>query len=214
MSHHHYDHGGGLKRFFEINSKAKVYLSNIPDGDCYAKVFKFKRYIGLDKLTIKNNFNRLVFIDKVSEILPNVFIFPHINNRYPKPDGNKFLYLKKDNKFRLDNFNHEIAMAIKEKGKIVVFTGCAHNGVLNIIDTVVSRFKDIPIKSVVGGFHLVSPFPLNLGAINKIKDIGKELYPIDITYTGHCTSPKAFKILKSVMGDKLQDIKTGTVFEV
>ena len=51
LSHHHYDHGGGLAHFFELNANTKVFLRKAPDGDCYFKASRFpRRYIGLDKI--------------------------------------------------------------------------------------------------------------------------------------------------------------------
>ena len=33
ISHHHYDHGGGLARFFQANTQAPVYMRPTPQGD-------------------------------------------------------------------------------------------------------------------------------------------------------------------------------------
>lgn len=75
-------------------------------------------------------------ISKPIEILPDVFIFPHIVNMQPKPIGDKQLLMRREGKLLLDDFSHEIVMAIKENDKLIIFTGCSHNGVLNMIDTV------------------------------------------------------------------------------
>ena len=45
LSHGHYDHGGGLKRFLEINDHAPVYLNRNAFGEYYHGP---DRYIGLD----------------------------------------------------------------------------------------------------------------------------------------------------------------------
>ena len=45
LSHGHYDHGGGLGKFLEINQKAPVYLSRYAFGKYYNGSSK---YIGLD----------------------------------------------------------------------------------------------------------------------------------------------------------------------
>jgi 7,8-dihydropterin-6-yl-methyl-4-(beta-D-ribofuranosyl)aminobenzene 5'-phosphate synthase len=109
-------------------------------------------------------------------------------------------------------------MAIKEDGKLVVFTGCSHNGILNMVDTVARAFKDIPIKALIGGFHLVAAPPFNFMAASKseVEELAKSVlnYPIEKTYTGHCTGTKAFLILKDVMGERIMDIQTGSCFDV
>ena len=219
LSHHHYDHGGGLKRFFELNSNAKVYLADLPDGECYIKILGFlKKYIGLDRGMMRDHRERFEFVGKPTEIIPDVFIFPTIIGTHPKPLGNKQLYLKTEGGLSTDTFSHEIVMAIKENGKLVIFTGCSHNGILNMIDTVAKEFEGVPIKAVIGGFHLVASPPLNFMAGTKkdIENIGKLVlnYPVKVTYTGHCTGRKAFNVLESVMGDRIKDMTTGSSFEI
>ena len=214
LSHHHFDHGGGLKRFFELNSTAKVYLGNAPDGECFIKILgSIKKYIGLEHTIMDNNRERFEFVSEPTEILPDVFLFPHIVQSHPRPLGNKQLFLAKEGRLSADTFSHEIVMAIKEKGKLAIFTGCSHNGILNMIDTVAREFEGVPIKAVIGGFHLVSspPFHFMAGKRKDVEKIGRSVlnYPVDMTYTGHCTGTKAFGVLKSVMGDRLKDMRTG-----
>ena len=211
LSHHHFDHGGGLKRFFELNSNARVYLADASSGECYIKIMGFlKKYIGLDRAIMSNHRERFEIVGKTTEILPGVFIFPKIINTHPKPRGNKRLHIKTKGKLSPDDFSHEIVMAVKEKGELVIFTGCSHNGILNMIDTVAKEFEGVPIKAVIGGFHLVA------GKRNDVENIGISVlnYPVEMTYTGHCTGKKAFKVLKLVMGNRIRDMQTGSSFEI
>ncbi len=219
LSHHHYDHGGGIKRFLELNSRAKVHLGETPNGDCFFKAFGFmKKYIGLDKALTTDYPDRFETVRRPTEILPDVFVLPHILGSRPRPRGNKYLFLKKDHTFALDDFAHEIVMAIKEDRNLVVFTGCSHSGILNMVETVARAFEGTPIKAVIGGFHLVAIplFNFMAGSKREVEGLAKSTldYPVGITYTGHCTGNRAFPILKSVMGERLKDIKTGSCFEV
>ena len=215
LSHHHVDHGGGLRQFLELNTRAKVYLGETPNGDCFAKLFGvLKKYVGLHKALLTDYASRFKTITEPMQILPDVYIL----SVHPKPKGNKHIFLKRDGALALDGFTHEIVMAIKEAGKLVVFTGCSHSAILNMLDTVAKEFEGTPIKAVIGGFHLIGVPPFNFMADTKseVENLGRSIlnYPIDETFTGHCTGTKAFRMLKAVMADRLTDIQTGSRFEV
>jgi len=219
LSHQHFDHGGGLERFFSLNSKAKVYLADAPIDERYIKLFGFfKKYIGLNHGVMDKFQDRFRAIGKPTEILPDVFIFPHIVNTHPRPIGNKQLLVKKNGELSPDDFSHELVMAVRENDQLVIFTGCSHNGILNMIDTVAKEFDRLPIKAVIGGFHIVSspPFHSMAGTRKEVEDLGRAVlnYPVKMTYTGHCTGTKAFTVLKSVMNNRLTDIRTGSCFEI
>ena len=219
ISHHHFDHGGGLSRFIELNKSAHIYLNDAPDGECYFKALGFiKRYIGLDTRVFDANPKRFVFVDQNTEILPDVFIIPKIELTYPIPEGNKYLYLKKLSEWRFDDFSHELILVIKEKDGLVVFSGCSHNGIPNIIDTVNKQFGDILIKAVIGGFHLIGLpiFNTMAGSKREVEDVGRKtlMYPVEKVYSGHCTGQKAYQVLKGVMGEKLDQLHTGVIINL
>ncbi len=219
LSHRHFDHGGGLRCFFNANANAKVYLGEAPSGDCYFRLFPFvRKYIGLEKALMKDYPERFKTVSIPTEILPDVFVFPSTSGPYPTPAGNKRLLVRRNGKLIPDDFAHEIVMAIKENSKLIIFTGCSHHGVLNMVDTVARVFDGIPVKAVIGGFHLVGSPPFNFmaGSRREVEDLAKKIldYPIDRTYTGHCTGTKAFAVLKTVMGEHITDLKTGSCFEV
>jgi len=219
ISHHHYDHGGGLSKFIELNKSANIYLNDAPDGESYFKALGFiKRYIGLDARVFDANPERFVFVDQNIEILPDVFIIPKVELTYPIPEGNKYLYLKKGSKWRLDDFLHELILVIKERDGLVVFSGCSHNGIPNIIDTVNKQFGDISIKAVIGGFHLIGlpMFNTMAGSKREVENVGRKTltYPVEKVYSGHCTGQKAYQVLKGVMGEELDQLHTGAIIDL
>lgn len=215
LSHHHYDHGGGLPQFLETNSQAKVYLRSHDATGLYGRPLGglIKRAIGLDRTLFEAYADRFQFVDRPTEIVPGVHILTEIGEPYPLPKANRILFVEKEGTMRPDRFDHELVLVLREGDGLTVFTACSHRGILNMVDAVTKQFPGIPIKAVFGGFHLSSP-PLNLmaGTRAEVEEMGRQMlrYPIAITYTGHCTGAKAYRILKGVLGDKLASMPTGS----
>jgi 7,8-dihydropterin-6-yl-methyl-4-(beta-D-ribofuranosyl)aminobenzene 5'-phosphate synthase len=219
ISHHHFDHGGGLTTFLESNHQAKVYLRTSSTEQFYLDIFgPLKRRVGLDETLFQRHPQRFVFVDQFSEIAPDVFILTKITPRHTAPKGNRHLFIGTGSSKRLDDFEHELILVIRQSSGLVVFTGCSHHGILNMLDAVLEHFPDQTIKAVFGGFHLIDlPLINNMaGSKDDIEELGQAIlkYPIEKVYTGHCTGIKAYQILKKVMGVKLEYFATGCQTEV
>ena len=50
-----------------------------------------------------------------------------------------------------------LAVNVKDKGIMVVFTACSHAGVVNVLRHAAEVFEGIPLYAVMGGFHLAGP---------------------------------------------------------
>lgn len=197
LSHGHYDHGGGLLCFLEINSKAKVYLNENAFGDYYNGT---EKYIGLDKSLMNNK--RLVFVGDELVIDDELSLFS-CNKREKTELINSFGLNKKVNEaFVPDDFIHEQYLLINEKGKRTLISGCSHKGVVNIANWF---HPDV----FVGGFHLSKLDPLTEDKIrlDEIADFllkDKALY-----YTCHCTGVSQYNYLKTKMRDSIDYLSTG-----
>jgi 7,8-dihydropterin-6-yl-methyl-4-(beta-D-ribofuranosyl)aminobenzene 5'-phosphate synthase len=208
ISHHHYDHGGGLGRFFQENADATVYLRSSVDADFIAVVASVPvKYIGLDRGLLKQHTDRIVYIDKSQEVAPGFHLLTDIPNKYPKPSGDQRLKMRFEGKIKPDTFEHEVVTVLEGDEGLVVLTGCAHNGVLNMIAAVQKAFPGETIQAVIGGFHLKHENDETL------RQIGEQLLALDIPtiLTGHCTGDHATQVLEQVLGDRLQWLYTGKV---
>jgi len=215
ISHHHVDHGGGLERFLTLNGSAPVYLRNSDTEDFFFRVpLLSDRYIGLDQGLLRQQADRLTFVSELTEITPGVFILTDIPDRYPVPKGNRRLLVKTGGSSGQDDFGHELLMVIREEDGLVVFTGCSHHGVLNMVTAVTEAFPGESIKGLFGGFHLIGLPVLNTmaGSKRSVREIGEALlrFPIEQVFTGHCTGLKGYRVLKGVMAEKLQNFPTGS----
>ncbi|MEA3326765.1 MAG: MBL fold metallo-hydrolase [Chloroflexota bacterium] len=209
ISHHHYDHGGGLGRFFIENKAAKVYLRFSPDDANYIADVPSQpiRYIGLDRGLLRKNTDRIVTLTENNEVLPGFHLITGIPNEFPKPSGDQRLKVQQGEKKQVDTFEHEMVTVLEGEEGLVVLTGCAHNGVLNMIAATQAALPDKPILAVVGGFHL------HHESVNDIRMVGEALLASDIpvVYTGHCTGDNAMDVLAEVLGERLKRLYTGLV---
>ena len=148
LSHGHYDHGGGLEAFLNINKKAPIYIN------CYAFEPHYNgtnKYIGLDTSLSDNN--RIIFTDNITTITPGLTLYSCNNKNRNHNLGSFGLTVQKNNEFFPDNFLHEQYLLIEEENKKILFSGCSHKGILDITEW----FQP---NVLIGGFHF-SKLPLN-----------------------------------------------------
>ncbi len=197
LSHGHYDHGGGLSAFLDLNSHASVLVSRYAFGEYYHGE---DRYIGLDQTLRKNHRLRPV-ADKL--ILDEAHSL-HSCNLLPRSFdmGVTDLTEKVKETFSPDRYLHEQYLLIKENGKRILISGCSHKGVLNLM----SWFSP---DVFVGGFHF-SSIPEGDKLKNAARLLGK--YKTEY-YTCHCTGVPQYEFMRNYM-DRLHYVSVGTVFTV
>jgi 7,8-dihydropterin-6-yl-methyl-4-(beta-D-ribofuranosyl)aminobenzene 5'-phosphate synthase len=219
VSHQHFDHGGGLESFFELNDKATVFLREAPRADRFFKALAvIKRPIGLDLELLERFSSRIEFVSDMRLVAPGVYLLTGIGSAHPRPRGNRRLFVEEAGALVPDPFDHELMMVIHEDDGMAVFSGCSHHGILNLIDAATAQFPRVPIKALFGGFHLIGlPFYNSMAASRaEVREIGWQVMDkVDgPVYSGHCTGAKAFGVLAGVMGDKLKGFHTGASVQV
>ena len=103
----------------------------------------------------------------------------------------------------------EQALIIRTSKGLVIVTGCAHPGIVQIVEKAKEMF-DEPVYLVMGGFHLgdKSDHQLN-GIITAFRDLGvQKVAPC------HCTGDKAIARFKAEYGEDFIQVGAGSVIVV
>ncbi len=220
LSHGHYDHSGGMMAFAGLNPQAKIYMQKSAGGENYAfdGPDKGYRYIGIDKKILELDQVQLIKGDY--NIDQELSLFTIEKRAFPVPATNKRIVRKSAHgeSYIQDDFSHEHCLYIKGNSpeSSGLISGCAHNGILNIMEEFIRKFgKDSLPKTVISGFHLMKKSGYQESDFQEQRDIAKKLmnYPCKF-YTCHCTGEEPFQNMKEIMGDQLQYIRTGNVIEI
>lgn len=211
LSHGHYDHSGGILPFCEINNHAPIYLQKTAFLPYYHKTKEEERYIGIAS-SIKD-LAQTRPVDGDVTIDEELALFSGVKGRMLWPKGNLELKKKVGEEFVQDTFDHEQYLVVTEGDKKVLFSGCAHNGILNILAHYHDVYGAYP-DAVVSGFHMKKK---EYGAEDDalITETAKQLLSMPTKfYTGHCTGEYAFDIMKKIMGEQLIYMHSGDVIHV
>lgn len=204
LSHGHYDHSGGLLPFCEINDHALIYMQK----SAAEPHFNGDRYIGIDQKIME--LPNLVLLDGDKQLDDELFLFTGITGRRCFPQGNKKLLMYQDGEKVCDDFRHEQCLVITQNGKNLLLSGCAHNGILNILDKYHELFGSYPDYAITG-FHMMKRDGEHTpDEIAVIEQTARELAKLNtVFYSGHCTGVPAFERMKAIMGEQLHEIHSG-----
>ena len=212
LSHGHYDHSGGIMPFAKVNSDVVIYMQETADADYYADDGEKAederyRYIGIDKEI--SALPQVVKLHGDYRIDDELELFTIKRRTHNLPFTNKRLLVKENGEFVRDEFIHEQYLVISDGSKRILLSGCAHNGMLSILDAFKEKYGTAP-NVVISGFHLMKKTKYTDDELREIIDIGKELkkYPTKF-FTCHCTGEPAYKIMKLSMGEQLQYVHSG-----
>lgn len=208
LSHGHSDHGGGLAAFCRLNDHAKIYMHRGVFGPYYSLAGEHPHYIGLDP-ALHEFEDRFVFVDDVCQIDDELTLFAGVHDTMGALSASGKLKEKVGDGWQQDSFAHEQDLLVEAEGKTLLFAGCAHMGIVNILNTAKKRLGRLP-DAVFGGFHF---FQLDSGdpaSAALVDSVGKLLLAGDtVYYTGHCTGEYAYNRLKAILGDRLQPMCGG-----
>ncbi len=203
LSHGHYDHTGGLKCVLNKNpGQIPVFAGTgvfepkfaLRENNEYQKIG-----IPYSKEELSELAKSITELSSKTEIAPNIFLIgpAPLHESYEAPS--QYMFTKdKDGNYVNDMMTDERTLVIRTTQGIVIITGCAHRGSVNITKDAMQQFPDDEVLMVLGGFHL--------GKTNDaaVKQRINAFAQLSIGGIGlcHCTGAKACRLFKDELGDR------------
>ena len=214
LSHGHYDHGGGLRDFCEVNSRADILIHTDAFGNFYAlEEGREPRYIGLDPELWELE-SRVIPTADFVKLDDELTLFSDEPEVFPALAASAKLHVETPDGLRPDPFTHEQNLLVTAWGKSALFAGCAHRGIVNILAGARERLGRLP-DAVFGGFHFFELDPADAESGRLIEETGRALLEGDtVYYTGHCTGDYAYEKLRAILGDRLRPMTGGSIVEI
>jgi 7,8-dihydropterin-6-yl-methyl-4-(beta-D-ribofuranosyl)aminobenzene 5'-phosphate synthase len=201
ISHGHYDHAGGLRTFWEQEEHERPVLwtgkgfmdpkYSVKDGG--------HRYTGIDfdqQYIESHAIPWQTVTEDMVEIEKGVWIVTNFERTHKIEKLNPHFQVVRNGIGVLDEFNDEVMLVVESSKGLVLIVGCSHPGILNMVDTVRSRFP-LHIHALLGGIHLVQASEERINEVVTTLDS----FGIDRIGVSHCTGDEAsLKLSQTIKG--------------
>ncbi|MCP4686595.1 MAG: MBL fold metallo-hydrolase [Desulfobacterales bacterium] len=202
ISHGHYDHTGGLPDALRIRGPVDVF----GHPDMFLKRFWSSqgktRFIGIphrrDLLESMGANFRLG--TEMVEVGPGVYLTGEIPRKtsFEKGDANMTLVTAEGERIHPDPVRDDLSLVIDGDKGLTLVLGCAHAGMVNIIEYVLEKLNRDRLHAVIGGTHL--GFSSEVQFEETVEAIDK--YRIEKIGVSHCTGLAAAAKLHARLKDR------------
>ncbi len=110
----------------------------------------------------------------------------------------------------LPGYAWEQAIVVNGSSGLIIITGCAHPGIVTIMKKARELFPGVPVKLLLGGFHL------NQTPSSQVNTICRELLTagIEKIAPAHCTGVQAISLCQNIFREKFLPTGVGFRFEL
>lgn len=189
LSHGHFDHTGGLLAFLGLHGPVDIiaHPDVLSERFRWMPVGKEERPVSIGipwrEAYLTTRGARFKWVHEFTEIGENIFITGEVPRHAEFETGDPKFVVRENGQWHSDPFRDDYSLILKTPDGLVIVLGCAHAGLINILDHAIRCTGEERIYAILGGTHLGFSSSLQLDmTIQHLKR-----YHLQFIATSHCT---------------------------
>lgn len=216
LSHGHQDHTGGLASILELLGEVEV----LAHPDLFSARYRIsqkegkevRRFVGLKfrRTYLESLGGRFILEKNFREVTREMFLTGEVPRKTSFERGDPKLFAESQGKLIPDPIWDDQSLVIESQKGLVLLLGCAHAGMINILEHVIAKTGKDRIHAIIGGTHLdfasSSQVEETIAALKKFR--------VDRIGVSHCTGLKTASRLYTEFGERFFFGQVGEALEV
>lgn len=215
LSHGHHDHTGGLAAILELLGEVDILahpeIFSVRYNVSQQEGKERRRYAGLKftRAYLESLGGRFILEKDFREVTREMFLTGEVPRKTSFEKGDPRLFAEIGGKMIPDPLLDDQSLVVESPQGLVLLLGCAHAGLINILDHVVARAGKEKVYAVMGGTHLDFASP------SQVEETIRALkrYRVERIGVSHCTGLKAASRLATEFGEKFFFGQVGETLE-
>ena len=213
ISHGHYDHTGGLPEVLKLTGKVNVYGHPDIFSERIWSSGDNSRFIGIPyrRVYLESLGANFLLGNALVTVGPGVLLTGEIprHSTFEKGDSNMTAIRPNGGTIHPDPLKDDLSLIVDSSKGLIVVLGCAHAGLINIIEYVLAQTGRNNIHAIMGGTHLGFSSDEQFAETLKVID----RYQIERIGVSHCTGMSKAAMLHAQLGERFFFGNVGTVLE-